>query len=446
MTAEAEEPPPKRTIRRIQKATEPEAAAPVMDEEPPEPVAESVKAAKSNTRRAVPIQRTFFAALLTGTLFALVDFLNLPALNWVSFVGPVAAVLAFFLFGNISGWSRLADSRQRFADACYFLGFLFTMIALMVGFIPAGLGLRELTSQEILRHFGMALGATAAGLIGRILVLQSASPSEVAAEVEADLTQMAGKLADETKRIVADVAQIRSSISEPYRQAADAVTSELTRGVKDIVTSFSTSVATIQTLLEAQAAGVQSATSGLLTTISNRNAELEKIAAAAVAAHTAAATAASEVAQSLNTFNESLSTISADSRRALIEAAANIQSVSRSLATLATGQQRISGIVDDVNRQADEATASVSALRLSVDQGRASVQAWSQEAAQLGPQILRSVSENQAAAVQVISDSSTALSSELDQATVQLAKVIDRFGRQLNELRSEPVSTDKGRS
>jgi|GEM_PF-5729335 len=126
----------------------------------------------------------------------------MPNLPWIGFAAPLAIIGGFALWGHNQGFAKRSDTRQRFADSCYFLGFLLTMMAMLAGFMPAGLLNETITSKQILQHFSMALGATALGLICRIIVLQTTtSISEDSAQVEADLKHFATQIRAEASEI-----------------------------------------------------------------------------------------------------------------------------------------------------------------------------------------------------------------------------------------------------
>lgn len=79
------------------------------------------------------------------------------------FIWPV-----FFLFlYTLYGWRLENKNTVRFADSIYFMGFLWTLIALIDTVI-----VREITATLVFKGFGYALVTTGAGMFLRLLVLQ----------------------------------------------------------------------------------------------------------------------------------------------------------------------------------------------------------------------------------------------------------------------------------
>jgi hypothetical protein len=160
----------------------------------------------------------FALALAIGAACSMVGLLNGFEFRVVGVLGPVISVVGFGAYGTIQGWAKWPDTRQRFADACYFLGFILTMWALIIGFLPAGMiDSQAIDSRSVLRHFGMALGATAAGLIARILVLQTRNVNR--ASIEADLDRAGRRIVAEAQALSELLAQARQQIAEDQRQS-----------------------------------------------------------------------------------------------------------------------------------------------------------------------------------------------------------------------------------
>ena len=92
------------------------------------------------------------------------------------------------------------------------------MWELIIGFLPAGMiDSLAIDSRSVLRHFDMALGATAAGLIARILVLQTRTVNR--ASIEADLDRAGRKIVEEAQALSELLSQARLQIVEHQRQS-----------------------------------------------------------------------------------------------------------------------------------------------------------------------------------------------------------------------------------
>lgn len=218
----AAEPPATRPRKRLTLGKANVADADPAVQPPESPAMEEAQplAPAIGTVEPMPVSQTgkaFWLALVAGALAAGCGVLDGP-LRYVGVVGPILSIVMFAVYGRSAGWANHGDSRQRFADGAYFLGFILTMLALIIGFLPAGLSEeRTLESREVLRHFGMALGATAAGLIARILILQTPSPSRQG--LEAELERATAKVTEEAQAIAAQLAVARQAMADANEAA-----------------------------------------------------------------------------------------------------------------------------------------------------------------------------------------------------------------------------------
>ena len=111
---------------------------------------------------------------------------------------------------------------ENFADSLYFLGFLWTLVALI-----RALRGQELTSQTVFPAFGYALVTTAAGMLSRLLVIQfqETIPDQLAdtqRDIEADLLALRDALRGARSELTAlQVAteDTAAHISDNFRKA-----------------------------------------------------------------------------------------------------------------------------------------------------------------------------------------------------------------------------------
>ena len=237
---DGQRPQRKRTKLGTRKLEQLEMSSAPLSEEPlraPESAAsEESKLLLTHDREAnSALQVGFLIAIGFGAFTAALG--SVPSLKWLGLVGPLATIVAFYIFGKARGFETRSDTRQQFADSCYFLGFLLTMIAMLAGFLPAGMFDQEISSQGILRHFSMALGATALGLIFRILALQGArSFNQVASEIETTLTLYARRVSSEAEMIGNHLADLRSDLDEQRVKVANSIVEEVRDAVLAAVT------------------------------------------------------------------------------------------------------------------------------------------------------------------------------------------------------------------
>lgn len=261
---------------------------------------------KPDERRAHrTLQLGFFVTVVVGMVTAASG--TIEGLGALGFGGPLASIIGFYIFGSLQGFTARSDTRQQFADSCYFLGFLLTMIALLVGFLPAGLFGQEITSQGILRHFSMALGATALGLVCRILVLQGGrSLGEIAADVEATLTQYAQQVSDEAKSIVGELAVVRTELESQREHVASLVTVDLKTSFDAAFKPIIQMTAEISSSLGTQTEQITKAAERLQTALSQSAAQIIQADDLRESAATTVEQTIASVSQSLKQFESQM--------------------------------------------------------------------------------------------------------------------------------------------
>lgn len=105
------------------------------------------------------------AATTVGILA--ITFIPIPPTSprpWLRMVAPVLAMVFYLALA----WGRAKHSRQRVADSLYFMGFLWTLWALIDALLSQGAP----TSSVIYTAFGYALIGTFSGMAGRLLLMQ----------------------------------------------------------------------------------------------------------------------------------------------------------------------------------------------------------------------------------------------------------------------------------
>lgn len=262
------------------------------------------------------LQRAFLFAFGGGLLGAVAGYL--PGLSWLGFAVPLMAITGFFIWGYRQQFSERSDTRQRFADSCYFLGFLLTMMAMLVGFFPAGMLQQDITSQDILRHFSMALGATALGLVFRIIALQGGrSIGEVASEVEVSLISYSNKVSHEARLIGDELENARMALQAQRAEVSELVTVELREAVQSAFEPITQSASAISAILQSQTEQIVASANQLQEALSKSAAQLSDVAEVRTTANEAAHSAIASVAQALQRFEDQLDAL----RKGLVDAA-----------------------------------------------------------------------------------------------------------------------------
>jgi predicted nucleic acid-binding Zn-ribbon protein len=461
--SESDSPRPKRKKLTIGKPAEPaqepelELAAPVA---PPPPDGPSDPLDRNAN---IKLQLGFFVTVVGGITTAVAGYVR--ALQWVGFVGPLLAIIGFYLFGLSQGFVRRTDTRQQFADSCYFLGFLLTMVAMLVGFLPAGLLGEEITSQGILRHFSMALGATALGLVFRILVLQGGrSLGQITAEVETTLTQYARKVSEEARGISDELASLRAELDVQRQQVASIITTDLRDAVRSAFGPINESVATISTNLETQANHIAKSASLVQQAIGQSSDQLAAVAQLRSKANESAQTAVTNITDALQQFESQIvelrsqltTVVSTSSHeiekmtRALAQGTALAPSLAPALQSVAANVSSLSERIDVIGEQSDVLAQRVSnslsddgRLLGGIEEARdrmvASLdragEAARREIAQASSSYTQEVDSERQRAVETVRHVAEHFNSEVSAATDRLAEILKTFAARIEEAK-----------
>jgi hypothetical protein len=410
------------------------------------------------------LQRSFMIAVGTGLATALIGYV--PHLDWLGFAGPMVSIIAFYLYGRRQGFIDRSDTRQQFADSCYFLGFLLTMIAMLVGFLPAGLFKQEITSQGILRHFSIALGATALGLVFRILVLQGGRAlGQIAADVEESLTQYARKVSEEAKNIGEELSALKAQLEVQREQVGSIVTKDLKEVAEAAFEPIARSVTAIATSLEAQSANVAASAANLQQALNRSAEQLVTAAEVRTDASEAAEQAMTSVAEALQQFDNQMSGLRSQLADVISSSSDEIARMTDALQkgtalapSLAPALEHVTSNVSAVSEQLDDLRGESTRLaeRVSAslaDDGRllAGLENVQDEVVggirQAGSQAARGIAEEGETARQTLQQTRTqiaqhmdqerqAFSAEISRATDRLAEILQGFAARIEEVRA----------
>lgn len=135
---------------------------------------------------------------------------------------PVFATIAYPLAGLWFGFHKKASQRERFADNCYYLGFIFTQAGLILAFLPATFFGQDISSTKVMQFFGMAIGAALAGLIARTLLIQSGmSITDANDDIHQEVTTLARNIAKQAEEISETFSQIAVAVGTVPERFAD---------------------------------------------------------------------------------------------------------------------------------------------------------------------------------------------------------------------------------
>lgn len=363
----------KRTLTIARKAEPADPSELITDEVAGEQPPIDAPEVKEEERRAHrTLQLGFFTAVVVGVATAAAG--SVEGLGALGFAGPLATIIGFYIFGSLQGFVARSDTRQQFADSCYFLGFLLTMVAMLAGFLPAGLLEREITSQGILRHFSMALGATALGLVCRILVLQGGrSLGEIAADVEATLTQYARQVSDEARSIADELTVVRTELQAQRAQVASLVTTDLKQSVEAAFKPIVQSAAEISTSLRTQTEQITSSAQSLQAALNQSAAQISEAGDVRAEASEAAQAAMTSVATALGKFEAQMGELKSKLSEIVTSSTSEIEKMTRAFEqgtalapSLTPMLETIASNVDAVSQRVDQVKDQSNALAVRV--------------------------------------------------------------------------------
>lgn len=169
------------------------------------------------TSGAPAVTTMFVACLAFGTALCLLGAIDSPVARLAGVAGPIGATLIYPIWGAIRKMHRRASLRERFADNCYYLGFIFTQLALVVGFLPVALFNRTIGSNDVLRFFSLALGASLVGLVARTFFVQvGQTVSESSDVVEGEVDALARMVSEKSRKVLGEFEALSAKLGESY--------------------------------------------------------------------------------------------------------------------------------------------------------------------------------------------------------------------------------------
>ena len=95
---------------------------------------------------------------------------------WINIAVPLA-VMAYYSYTLNQDDSDVL-SREQKADSVYYMGFIFTLVAMTASLVVLAQGEGEINIRSVVDNFGLALATTIFGLTIRIIWLQISSQSD----------------------------------------------------------------------------------------------------------------------------------------------------------------------------------------------------------------------------------------------------------------------------
>ena len=122
---------------------------------------------------SIPTKKIFAIAIALKTLSAIASLIVTSSQGVGFYLSALVIPLITMSLYIYLGWNRKdrSLSDEKFADSCYYLGFLFTIISIVVSLIDMGVKREQLQFDDITLRFGVAMASTALGLAVRVYLV-----------------------------------------------------------------------------------------------------------------------------------------------------------------------------------------------------------------------------------------------------------------------------------
>jgi hypothetical protein len=380
------------------------------------------------------IVRPFFTCMIIGAAFCTLGLSSDPLIRSIGLLMPVIATISYPIWGLLAGKATRPMVREKFADNCYYLGFIFTQAALLFAFLPVTFGIRPVTSQDVLGFFGMAVGASLAGLIARTIIVQTGTTIP-----EAD-----DAIYNEVEQLAHQVSRSAHNILDSFDQLGQSIVGLSTKAAENIderISSICGIIRDYDTALRAEVAAVHAASAAVVGS-------------------------SQSVAASFKEDEDSFARRVAEANEAIKQLAANVTGqVSEILAVMKSGTGALSAAAADLGRMSDmgedigrmranvdlieteigaiqtTAQSASAALTRSVDEAAGAIRGAAADgsgdirrAAALSADDLRTATGETAAG---LGAQSKAFSDDLNAAVSSFAAALEDFRDQLSRLRTD---------
>jgi hypothetical protein len=348
------------------------------------------RAAARPQRRRDQLNPVFLICLAVGSVLAVIG--HNPALSLVGLLGPILMTAFYPVWGLYAVVRSRPSQRERLADNSYYLGFIFTQAALLVAFGLPIILRQPIESADVLRGFGVAIGASMTGLIARTLLVQSGLTANenvdlVEQEVESlarEVERLSKGVSQHTRGIIKEVEGIATNLSTA-REQLDANLKGWTIDLARTLEEYDRGLRTHTAAAETAAGAVEGATSSLRSGMVEGQGELAKSISGAVEAISSMKEGmAAQISEVSRAIRDSRDLISGgaqavgglqDNLRATLSDAADVvrdatEGVSKSAEAL-KGLDRIEGLAGKLDHGADRIESGLSAMAATV--GNASV-------------------------------------------------------------------------
>jgi uncharacterized phage infection (PIP) family protein YhgE len=211
----------------------------------------------------------FIAIFLLGAAaIALLD--QLYGANLLTEAVPVGLMVVYGLVQWSGGQYEYQE--DRLGDNIYYLGFLFTLVSLMISLLALQQG--SILSSVLVRNFGIALATTITGLFGRVILYQLRGEQQDTPE------QSMQKLGEQTRQTTFELSRAAEEMRRSYVNIGDSAKEFFNAVSATTGQAVEQAVARMQAATEGSAGAIQKNLTGLQTRIGKINERVDGVAAA----------------------------------------------------------------------------------------------------------------------------------------------------------------------
>lgn len=338
----------------------------------------------------------------------------------------------------LSGLQNQADTRQRFADNIYFLGFIFTMGSLIASFLPVAFTGGNPSVNEIYRAFGTALLSTALGLILRVLVMQyGPSADETAAQAEEDLVSLTRRVAEEARQIGEALATARRGLIRHNDDMVKAILSATGKRLDAVVGEFDVATKSASELLRLQAEDTRAEAETLRKRINVRSTDIVEAAGLLAEARGRVTSALDGLAQPVEQLGVQLTATSAAASETALRLRGDVASLAEALAAAMSGTERMARALSDfetgAGRQLERVDSAIKGLETASSQSVERIKVASAETVGEMQRLTTGLTTESRQLRQQGGD----FQQSLDAANARFAAIVNDFAARLERLRTE---------
>jgi methyl-accepting chemotaxis protein len=331
--------------------------------------------------KKIDVDRLFYVFLVAGVIGELTGFYYIA----------IASLAIYFLIGLTLTKSQ--KNSEKFADSLYYMGFIFTIWALVISLGPWATSAGDLQSSQILPLFGVALVTTAVGMTLRVVLLQGRhtvfdQEEEAKAAIDQSISNLTRELEKSSKvmkeanvRLADETSSLGRTLTEQLLTAGNTTQQELSKIILELqdklsahIDELNPSITAISKKLEAIDLPVDVIKDGISKAIGEITRELartdEEIKKAATGFSQSINNGTQEIGAATSRFSEIGERLSrsSDSIKLLVEVTEKIAStVEKSAAASESAKSETANATSAFVKTVDSASTSISSFKSTAD-------------------------------------------------------------------------------